>query len=313
MSIKKDSDNLFTVPLTLTAHIQAKKLGRNQENSGKAKQVYLNTLAVYAVNYYLLMQGFETDLEQSDSWNTLTQMLMDSADLKVKKYGFLECRPILPDAEFVSIPEEVREDRIAYVGVQFHESLREATLVGFVEKATSSEIPLSKLRSLADLPDYLYQLKQSSTRVKLSNWLEHIFDEGWEILHPPQLAFRFRSPNQTMEIENQKGSIYVGVTRGKLLELGKIEASKQVNLMITLMETATEEIDISVKVYPTANETHLPPNLQLILLDEDGITVMQAIARQTESIELKFGGYRGEKFSIEVSLNGKSISEAFEI
>ena len=74
----------FTVLLTLSAHSRAKEFGYHQSDPQKAQQVYHNTLAVYAVNYYLRCLEFETNLEASDSYNLVMQTLMDIADLEVK-------------------------------------------------------------------------------------------------------------------------------------------------------------------------------------------------------------------------------------
>jgi hypothetical protein len=51
----------FTVPLSSSAHHLAEQFCRQQSNQKKAKQVYLNTLAVSAVNFYLRCMGVETD------------------------------------------------------------------------------------------------------------------------------------------------------------------------------------------------------------------------------------------------------------
>ena len=76
----------------------------------------------------------ETDLEASDSWNIVTQTLMDVADLDVTDIGKLECRPVYPHAEFCRIPQEVWEDRIGFVGVEINEDNLEAKLLGFVKE-----------------------------------------------------------------------------------------------------------------------------------------------------------------------------------
>ena len=60
---------LFTVPLSFEAHSIAQHFQRQQSPTQKAKQVYLNTLAVYAVDFYLRCLGFELNPEQSDSRN----------------------------------------------------------------------------------------------------------------------------------------------------------------------------------------------------------------------------------------------------
>ena len=150
----------FTVPLSFTAHSLAEQFRCQQSNPQKAKQVYLNTLAVYAVDFYLQCLGVETEIERSDSCNALRLKFMNVADLWVKSIGRLECRPILPKAEVLAIPIEVREDRVGYVAVQFDQSLKQATLVGFTSMAVA-ELPLDQLRSLEEFPEYLNQLRET--------------------------------------------------------------------------------------------------------------------------------------------------------
>jgi hypothetical protein len=300
----------FTVPLALSAHSQAEKLRRYQSHPQKAKQVYLNTLAVYAVNFYLQCRGFETDWDKSDSCNPAMQILMNVADLVVKNHGKLECRPVLPNAESVNIPAEVWEERIGYVAVQLSESLREATLLGFLDKVVSEELPLSKLRSLEELPRHLYQfskelvLHQIKPTTNLSKWFENIFAVGWQVLdtlvstEPTELAFSFRN---TLEVK-----------RCKLIELGM---PKQAVIMLVAISRASEsEINICVEVQPLQSETYLPANLQLMVLDEDGEIVIDARARNdNQSIQLEFSGEPGDHFSIKVALGDMSIIENFVI
>ena len=151
----------FTVLLSLSAHLKAKEFSYHQSNLQKAQQVYHNTLAVYAVNYYLHCLEFETNLEASDSYNPIMRTLMDVADLEVKNYGKLECRPVLVDSQVCHFPVEVWSERIGYVAVQLNESLSRATLLGFFKRARTEELPLSKLQPLEDLTSYLSDNKQA--------------------------------------------------------------------------------------------------------------------------------------------------------
>lgn len=303
----------FTVSLALEAHAKAEQFCRRQSNPRKAKQVYLNTLAVYAVNFYLQCQGLETDLTQSDSWNPLMQTLLDVADLQVKNRGKLECRPVLPGSQVCHVPPEVGSERIGYVAVQLSESLREATLLGFVPAVATKELPLSQMRSLEDLREHINQLGQPQPVVQLSQWLHNIIDAGWEtveaLLVPQELAFGFRSSHRmkTSSLANPAD----GVKRGKLLDLER--AGEQVALFVKLKATESSEMDISVEVYPTGGQTSLPQDLQLMVLDEEGEAVMQAQARSTENIQLEFSGETGERFGIRVELGGVSITESFLI
>jgi hypothetical protein len=317
--MKAHIEPLITVPLALTAHARAEQFRTHQANPAKAKQVYLNTLAVYAVNVYLQCQGFETDLAQSDSWNPTMQTLMNVADLQIKNYGKLECRPILPETAVMSVPAEVWSERIGYVAVYIDESLREATLLGFVPTATEGKIPLEQLNSLENLPEYLSQNRQSQTNrefVRLDQWLKNFFEAGWQTVEEllpsqAQLAFSFRSASN-LETEKSDKSATI-VKRGKLLYLRKQSKDEPIALLIGLQPTEFPEINISVEVHPTGKQIYLPQNLKLILLDEAGEVVMQAQAKSTKKIQLEFSGEPEESFSIKVALDDVSITEAFVI
>jgi hypothetical protein len=302
----------FTVVLALDAHSRADKFRRYHSNPDKAKQVYLNTLAVYAVNFYLQCQGFETDLENSNSWNPLMQTLMDTADLVVKDCGKLECRPVLPEAELVCVPVEVWTERIGLIAVQFSESLREATLLGFVEKVTRTELPLSQLRSLQQLPGYLNTIKPI---INLSQWFENIFAVGWQAVDDllgtqPELAFSYRSAPQGEESAVRFRKI--DVERCKLIEFGVPEQA--VTLIVSLAEQSEQDMDISVEVLPTSGQTYLPSNLKVMVLNEDGEAVMDIQAgRDNKTIQLEFGGEVGDRFGVKLALGDSSVTENFVI
>ncbi len=197
----------FTVPLSFEAHSLAQKYSKQHNKLEKAKQVYLNTLAVYAVEHYFRCMGFETDWKNNDSRNLVIQKFMDVADLDVKDLGKFECRPVLPDAEVLEVPSEACDRRIGYVAVKLTQSLKQATLVGFVPQLALNQgiIPLSQLCSLEVFPDYLSQKRQQllqtskfSKIVHLENWLDNIFEVGWQAVEEflnnqtSSMAFRFR-------------------------------------------------------------------------------------------------------------------------
>ncbi len=295
-----------TVPLALTAHSQGNTFRRYQSHPNKANQVYLNTLAVYAVNFYLQCQEFETNLEESDSWDPIMQTLLDVADLVVTGRGKLECRPVLPQAEVVRVPAEVWDDRIGYVVVQLDESWREATLLGFVETVNSEELPLTQLRSLEELPEYLNHIRPTTD---LSQWWEGIVAAGWQavenLVAPPEthLAFRLRMAHQF-----------------KLIELG--QSGQSVEMRVTLTEAAEAEINITLAVQPFGyaqgepvnDQPYLPANLELMLLNEDGAPVLDAYASSDNKIiELEFTGEPGDRFSVKVTWGDISVTEKFVV
>jgi hypothetical protein len=132
---------LLTVPIELKAHERARQLAAVQSTVQKGKRVYLNALAVYAVHSYLKWLQIETDLNVCDSFNPVKTALANVADLVIIGTGSLECRPVLPGEITISLPEEVIENRIGYVGVQFSDRLDSVQLLGFAPNLDSSNAP----------------------------------------------------------------------------------------------------------------------------------------------------------------------------
>jgi hypothetical protein len=297
----------FTVPLSSSSHHLAEQFRRQQSSQKKAKQVYLNTLAVSAVNFYLRCMGIETDWEGSQSCNPEMRSIRDVADVKIPNLGKLECRPVLPQDKVVHIPSEVWSDRIGYVAVQFDQALSVATLLGFSQTAGNGEIPISELRSLEDLLEHLHQIGQTEP-VNLSQWLKNVFESGWQEMkaflgtQPANLALGFRS--------TPKGDI----KRGKLIELGTERTGQSVILVVALTPENDKEMDISVQVRPTSGQTYLPQKLQLMVLNEEDAVLMEAQTRSADNlIQLHFSGSPGERFSIKVALKDVSVVENFVI
>lgn len=304
----------FTVSLNSSAHRLAEQFRRKHCNPQKAKQVYLNTLAVSAVKFYLRCMGIETNWEASQSWNPVMQSLMDVADLSVTGLGSLECRPVLPKTQVVHIPPEVWSDRIGYVAVQLDQSLLEATLLGFTKTAPfSGELPVSQLRSLEDLLEHLCQKRQPESvemRVNLSKWFENFFEAGWQSLEAllgteqENLAFSFRSDSQLSE---------AGVKGAKLIDLGLQLGSQSVALLVAITKETEQKLRILVQVHPVSGETYLPPNLRLGLLSESGETLQEVQSRSQDNyIQLKrFRGNPKECFNIQVAFSDASVTETF--
>ena len=321
--MKNLSESLtFTVPLSSSAHHIAEQFRRKQSNQNKGKQVYLNTLAVSAVNFYLRCMGIETDWEVSQSRNLVMLSIMDVADVEIPNLGKLECRPVLPQDKVVSIPSEVWSDRIGYVAVQLDESLRVATLLGFSPTAGNGELPINELRSLEDLLEHLRQIqqtKQVKMRVNLSQWFENLFETGWQSIEAllgkdqDNLAFSFRSASGLSECQ---------VKRAKLINLGVQLGSQSVALLVALAKPAEaiapetdRKVGILVQVHPVGEETYLPPNLRLALLSEAGDILQDVQSRSQDNyIQLKrFRGNPGESFNIQVAFGDATMTETFEI
>ena len=144
----------FTIPLGSKVHELARKKAQAVCNTDKVELVYINSLAVYAVDFYLKFLGFETDLEESNSQDKLMLQFLTEADLLVKNIGRFECIPVEENTEHYEISPEVSFDRVGYIIVELSASRKEAIILGFT-KNPSPLVDLNQLQSVDDLIDYL--------------------------------------------------------------------------------------------------------------------------------------------------------------
>lgn len=325
----------FFIPLRLSdeAHYYAKKFAAEQDTPEKAKRVYLNTLAVCAVHSYLQWMEFETDITQGDCWNPVVRRFHDVADLVLPNLGKLECRPVLPGATVISLPVEVREDRLGYVAVGFEEQLDRVKLLGFVPLVgadnPSGTIPIARLESFDSLIECLEELEANPAvappdrvLVDLSQWLQGVFQAGWQSVEAllggpepePALAFRSRSEGEEDFTD--------AVKRGRLIDLGMDLAGHSIALVAALLPESSEKINIRLRVYPMDGETYLPEGLTLTLLDESGEpisdeetgTPWQVRAREVDNwIQWPLYGEPGDRFWVKISLGDASVTEEFVI
>jgi hypothetical protein len=307
-------DLTLAVPLTIRGHHAAQRFYQQHSDPQKAKQVYLNTLAIDAVHSYLSWLGITTDLSAGESWNPAIQALADVADLVIPGQGKLECRPVLPEASVCSVPPEVWADRVGYIAVQLDADLKTATLVGFAASVDREIVPLDQLQSIAALLEYLKpQVKPLKPLIYLGQWLQGQFTDSWqavEELFEPQPMLNFRSVGLPTD-----PATFNTTTRGKLLKLTPDDrlSNAQVILIIEVTLNDLSQVDIRVKLCPDKHSAYLPEDLEVRVLDEQGTAVMQAHSRQTEMLQLKFQGTVGEQFSVETVLNNISQVETFVI
>ncbi len=312
----------FIVPLA-EAYRQAEGFSQGHRTPQKQQQVRLNTLAVWAVDYYLQCLGIDTDLAGSSSWNRVSQALLDTGELSVPALGdgkTLECRPVLPGAETVYVPPATREQCCGYLVVQIDESQKQATIVGFLPTVQAEYVPLKQLRPLEEFLDHIEVLEQSgaaqpvpeipvlaaitstadTTIASLSRWLQGVVDEGWQTLDQvfgqspmPSLAFRAVPSG--------------AIARAVSLDLGMHLAGHGLGLVVTC-EANNHEMDILVQVHPLREQTTLPPGLTLIVSETNGDAVLTATARQADNyIQLPFSGAVGERFNIQVVLGDHHV------
>lgn len=309
-----------TLPLTDRFHQKAQQFYQHHSEPKKAKQVYLNTLCIQTVRFYLTCLGIDTDLDRSESWNPILQVLSNAADLWVNDCGPLACHPVLPDQTDWALSENMRDDRAGYIFVQLDQALTEATLLGFIPQPSATSITADQLQPMDNFPTYLAQIAQQTTasvrqRTTLQQWLNQIIDQGWVSLdqifadwQTQMPAYSFRTSLARRELIEPTAK---GVKQGKFLTLSQ---AIQV-LFIVGISPAQDNLafDITVELYPAGQQAYLPPSLQLMVMDEEQTPVLQAEGRQSEGLEFQFSAESGENFTVQISLNQSTLTELFEI
>ena len=305
-SIFEQTERLtFTVPLGITDFRVAKQFSSQQKLPAKARQVYLNTLAVRAVNFYCHCLKVETDLEGSYSWDINLRILMDVADLVVKHSGRLECRPVLSGEDVCQFPLEVWSDRIGYVVVEIDEAAKEAKLRGFVKEVETEELPLSKLPDLEDLVDFLHLAK---TKEKLEPLLNQHWDATEKILVSSGRKRVDRKSVRSSEIK---------VSKAKSIKLKERELA----LIIEMEQESDEKFKIIFEVRPLGEIKSLPPGLELALLSPSDKLLTSKQAKPGDNLleikasmqleKLESLRQRGKLYTVEVKLKGESNRENF--
>ncbi len=304
-------ESTFTVLLGMTAHRAAAQQCQQVGNPQKAKQVYLNYLAMFAVEYYLRCMGIETNRDADPQ--LVIQTLMDEANLQLPGLGHLECCFVLPDQQVIQIASDAWENRIGYVVVQLEPLLKKATVLGFVQEAKDGEILVNQLRSLDQLMSYLQRLRSASTEspVSLSQWLQGQFKASWQSLDDllntdTAFAFAYRT-----EILSDSKAI----KRAKLLNLGLQLGGQAVALLVAILPEPEQRLSISVQVHPMGQLAYLPAGLHISLRLESGETLQEVRSRSHDNyIQLRqFHGSLTERFKVQVSLDTVCVTESFVI
>jgi len=307
--------DMFPVPLGRAAYKQAEDFSRHQVKRWKAEQVYRNTLAVIAVNFWLKCMCIETNLAGSDSWDVVAQTLLDTADIEIPNIGKLECRVVFAEEEFLQIPLEVQSDRIGYVAVWLDQSLKKAGLLGFVKTTQAEEIPLNQLEPLAHLIRHLSQIRKSkllNIPVNLGQWLQNSFEHDWQSVQT--LSSKNRN-NLASTLRGNSQMNDINIQRGKVIDLGLSLGSRSVTLLVAIVEKIETQLCVLIQVHPFGGEDCVPPNLRLILILDTGEILKEVTARsqdlfiQMNPILVK----PGESFSIQLVLNEFSVLEKFTV
>lgn len=293
----------FNMILKPEYHQKAQQLSQIQHLPHRAKQTYLNTLAIYVVNQFLQNNGIETDIFASDSHNPIMILLSNVADLQIKNLGKLECRAILENQDFVEIEPHVWSNRIGYIAVAINQSFTSAIIKGFISQVNTEKTPITNFTFSSN--QYLLNL------LIVKNWLLN-FDANWlnidQVFNPQSHQFAFRS-KQTIKDEN------LNTTKVKILEFENCQT--QIGLVMGISSNYNlddnAEIEIFTEIYPL-NQPYLPSELKLMILDEEKNVVMNDQTKEKDTkLIFEFTGSPGEHFSVNISLGEYSLTKTFKL
>ncbi|WP_287740611.1 DUF1822 family protein [Microcystis sp. M169S2] len=280
----------------------AQKFSCEQKDADKSKQVFLNTLAVLAVNFYCQCLKVETNLEESTIGHYNRRILMDSADLKIDVLGKLECRPVLPNENICYVPSEVWSDRVGYVVVEIDEEAKKAILFGFVEQIETNELPLAQLPDIDNLLDLLLLAKNKQ-------FLERIFAKNWDnniskrILDAKQQKFFCLNDPALPTIDK---SITSPLYKAKYITLKR----RTFILFVRITPTKEGKFQLLVEVESDRGEK-IPSDLNLKLLSLSDQTLNASQTKRGNYISLNYNLQLGESFQIQVKRADESHTEQF--
>ncbi|MBW4624222.1 MAG: DUF1822 family protein [Brasilonema octagenarum HA4186-MV1] len=152
------------------------------------------------------------------------------------------------------------------------------------------------------------QRSLNNTITKLSEWLEGVFEQGWQTIDT------LINPEANLALSTR--ITQRGAKKAKLIDLGVQLGYKTVALLVNITEESDEKLGVLIQVHPTGGERYLPPDLKLTLLSKAGKTLQEVTSRlQDNYIQLKFfKGESGKRFSVELSLGeNRKVKEDFEL
>ena len=303
MSNKLNMLRDLSIPFPVTASFrqQAKNYASQYFTEDTQKRIYLQTLALLAVDAYLRMLNFDTNLTKPERWNALLRLWSEANEIELPELGNLECCVIATGQQYVTLPLEGL--RIGYLFVEIASSEKTATLVGFLPahgETIDTEVAITNLQSMDELIDYLSEREASLTQAVqindltqefaekkityLRNWLNNIYEEDWE----PSPSMRGL---QTITCKKKFQ------LAGQIFEIQLCVSQQNHDLML-------------VRVIVQAESGALPMGMQVSVPDEADIYT-ETVNEIANLISIPLELANGEEFWVELRIGESFIKEYF--
>jgi hypothetical protein len=102
--------------------------------------------------------------------------------------------------------------------------------------------------------------------------------------------------------------------RGKLIRLASEVMRQTIILVVKVNPQSEKDTNVIAEVHPRSGQRYLPEMLQVKVLDDQQKAVMEAIASSTnQNIRFDFNVVSGERFSVQMILEGASVIEEFVV
>ena len=337
MAIHDDS-NSVKLPIPSNALAYGKRISEPYDDHQVRQRVLYNAIAVVILHNFFEILGVKTRYEDSDLSNPALQLAADSSTLSYSTLGLLECRGLPHDDKVFPVPRETWRDRLGYVFVGIDPQSRTATIHGFLSQVINDEIHIQSLDNVEAMVHHLHlieQAEQTTERTCLSQWLEGIFQPGWETLEAlilnrsSHLGYAFRGlGGATIEEIHNKPELTDGemASRAKVLhwdaqdarlnssDLQQVHRPDPVVLVVKIYQHDPVIAHVLIQMHPFHTAQCLPPNMTLAILDNQNKSILEATSRPIDSyLHFPFKAKAGEDFRVKITLDEFEINEYFRI
>ena len=146
--------NSIKVPLAFWTYQLGQKIASIQSNVKINKSIYLNSLAVSAVQNYLAGLNIPTELPTTYYINSH----QINTDLLICSAGYFQCKPVLPNQTNLNLSISSNSRFLGTIAVQFQDILDYVELLGFIPASfqinSPRSIQISEIQPLDLLLEY---------------------------------------------------------------------------------------------------------------------------------------------------------------
>jgi hypothetical protein len=173
------------------------------------------------------------------------------------------------------------------------------------------------LQSTDELIDYLCDLESPAdviSLVKLREWLEEIFNSVWQDIDGLSLSPACRSLTPAYRSRELLLSVK-SIDRGRKIQLGTTPESLSVILTVGIQPIDNINSNLYLQIYPEYPHPELPIGIKFSAIDNNGVEIgcIQTKSGDISGEIVLEEGREGERFSIQIELNGIKKIESFEI